>query len=178
MIIASLVPKSIAKLVAPTNSIATLDCMVKKSTTLEDWQIADAARLKRLFEDRKPKISQMQFGADFGIGVQGMVWQYLSGMRPLNIDAAMKFSAGLEVPIDQFSENIARQVEAAFKLTAKGMSPAATIPSAFAKLNIEQQRAVAGIIETMGVKIEPSVVVGDVDQIIVTAGKKQSSQSG
>lgn len=93
--------------------------MVKKSTVLEQWQTDDAARLKALFEGREPKISQMKFGEDFDIGSQGMVWQYLTGMRPLNIDAAMKFARGLNVPIDRFSERLADQIDMAYSLTER-----------------------------------------------------------
>ena len=41
--------------------------------------------LFNLFDAREPKISQAKFGEDFGIGTQGMVWQYMSGTRPLSI---------------------------------------------------------------------------------------------
>lgn len=77
----------------------------------------DAARLKALFDAREPKISQMKFGADFDIGSQGMVWQYLTAMRPLNIDAAVKFARGLNVSIDRFSGRLAEQISTAYSMT-------------------------------------------------------------
>lgn len=56
--------------------------------------------LKRLYESRAPKdMTQGQFGAKFDIGTQGMVWQYLSGHRPLNFEAAAKFAKGLNCTI-------------------------------------------------------------------------------
>lgn len=93
--------------------------MVKKITTLEPWQADDAARLQALWDNRELKISQMKFGADYNLGTQGMVWQYLTGARPLNIDAAVKFSRGLNVTIDQFSPRIAEQIADAYQRTGR-----------------------------------------------------------
>lgn len=57
-------------------------------------------KLKRLYEDRAPKgMSQGKFGELYEIGTQGMVWQYLHGYRPLNIEAAAKFARGLRCTI-------------------------------------------------------------------------------
>lgn len=177
MIIASLFDKSIAKIVAVQDSVAILDRMVKKSTGLEQWQVEDAARLKRLFEAREPKISQMKFGEDYGIGSQGMVWQYLSAARPLNIDAATKFALGLGVSIDDFSVEIAGQIESAYGLTHAGRQIDQSLPQAFTKLTHTQQNAVRAIIESYGVMIEPvrhkEMTHVDIDH----RGKKQSSQS-
>ena len=58
---------------------------------------ADAARLRDLFKART-KLSQAAFGKQYGLGSQGMVWQYLSGSTPLNIPAAKKFAEGLGCP--------------------------------------------------------------------------------
>lgn len=89
----------------------------KEPKQLDAWQAEDAARLKALFEARaEPRISQMEFGAQFEIGSQGMVWQYLDGRRPLNISAAVAFARGLGVKVDQFSPTIAGQINAASQL--------------------------------------------------------------
>ncbi|MET0319398.1 MAG: LexA family transcriptional regulator [Duganella sp.] len=80
------------------------------STTLESWQQDDAARLRALLAAREPKLSQADFGAQFGLGSQGMVWQYVAGRRPLNIKAATAFARGLGVPVDAFSPTIALQI--------------------------------------------------------------------
>jgi transcriptional regulator with XRE-family HTH domain len=107
--------------------------MVKKVTTIEEWQSADAARLKALFEAREPKISQTQFGEDFHIGTQGMVWQYMSGTRPLNIDSAMKFARGLGVTIDKFSPTIADQIADAFGLSGRAAGQVTSVASVAAE---------------------------------------------
>ena len=90
--------------------------MSNLTTTLADWQIEDAARLKALFEARteligKKLISQADFGEKYGIGSQGMVSQYLQARRPLNVDAAVAFAKGLEVAIDEFSPQLASFIQ-------------------------------------------------------------------
>lgn len=79
---------------------------------IEDWQIEDAERLDSLFKEHA-RVNQTEFGARYGIGTQGMVWQYLSGRRPLNIKAAEAFSRGLNIPVDEFSPTIAEQIRSA-----------------------------------------------------------------
>lgn len=67
--------------------------------------------LKRLYEERV-QMSQAEFGAAFGLGTQGMVWQYLNGYTPLNYDAAAKFAKGLRCTISDFSPEMANAFEA------------------------------------------------------------------
>jgi hypothetical protein len=67
--------------------------------------------LKRLYEERV-KMSQTEFGIAFGLGTQGMVWQYLNGYTPLNYDAAAKFAKGLRCTISDFSPEMANAFEA------------------------------------------------------------------
>ncbi|WP_157664830.1 LexA family transcriptional regulator [Bordetella genomosp. 9] len=55
-------------------------------------------------------MSQMAFGAAYGIGNQSMVSQYLLGRRPLNIEAAKKFAEGLNCAIDEFSPTLAARI--------------------------------------------------------------------
>lgn len=81
--------------------------MVKLTHTIEQWQLDDAARLKRLFSE-KSHLNQTSFGAEYRIGNQGYVWQLLNGRRPLNIKTALAFSQGLGVPIDAFSPTLAQ----------------------------------------------------------------------
>ncbi len=111
-IIAKLVNMSIASLVANFNSNATLRLMKDPSTTLESWQIEDAARLKALYNERKGKLSQEEFGSRYEIGSQGMVWQYLNARRPLNIKAAAAFARGLGVAVADFSPKLAAEMKA------------------------------------------------------------------
>ena len=69
-------------------------------------------RLRRLYEERAPKgMTQAEFGKTYGIGSQGMVWQYLAGHRPLNIEAAAKFARGLRCNIRDISPEMADALE-------------------------------------------------------------------
>jgi len=84
----------------------------KPKTPPTDEQIQDSARLRELFE-KHAGMSQLDFGQTYGIGNQGMVWQYLNADKPkgsvLNIAAAIKFAEGLNCRVSDFSP--ALQVE-------------------------------------------------------------------
>ena len=79
---------------------------MKKSQ--ERWGDAHV-KLRELFEKRAG-MSQLEFAERFGLGTQGMVWQYLSGYRPLNYEAAAKFAKGLNCRIDDFSPEMAESL--------------------------------------------------------------------
>lgn len=71
----------------------------------------DAERLRKLYEARvPPSMSQAEFGQLFDIGTQGMVSQYLTGHRPLNVEAAAKFARGLGCTIADISPDMARRL--------------------------------------------------------------------
>lgn len=73
--------------------------------------LTDAERLKRLYDERVPSgMSQAEFGANYGIGSKAMVWQYLTGYRPLNFEAAAKFARGLKCTIADISPEMARKL--------------------------------------------------------------------
>jgi transcriptional regulator with XRE-family HTH domain len=73
----------------------------------------DSARLKLLFEAAKVRdgFTQASFGKEHGIGSQGMVWQYLSGETPLNVNVAKKFATALKIPVREFSPSLADWIE-------------------------------------------------------------------
>lgn len=76
-------------------------------------RVNDAERLKQLYEARAPKgMSQAKFGELYGIGTKAMVWQYLTGYRPLNFEAAAKFARGLGCTIADISPDMARRLKA------------------------------------------------------------------
>lgn len=75
--------------------------------------MTDADRLRKLYEERAPaNMSQAEFGTVYGIGSKAMVWQYLSGHRPLNFEAAAKFARGLSCTIADISPEMARKLKA------------------------------------------------------------------
>lgn len=95
---------------APNSAAIRLAVMGKtRRKPLEDWQADDAARLKKLWEKRDPKVSQAAFAVENKIGeTQGVVWQYLNGVIPLNLGVALKFARGLKCNIADFSPRLAR----------------------------------------------------------------------
>lgn len=75
----------------------------------------DSDRLRVLYDQRVPTdMSQAKFGEVYGIGTQAMVWQYLSGKRPLNFEAAAKFARGLRCTIADISPELARKIKTEF----------------------------------------------------------------
>lgn len=115
-------------------------------------------RLKRLYEAKVPQdVTQEKFGADNDIGTAGMVWQYLSGHRPLNYEAAAKFAKGLGCSIYDICPDMAKALEheilpflgralrRAAALACFAVLPASMWPSgadAAAFLRLEQQATV------------------------------------
>lgn len=79
-------------------------------------------KLKRLFIERcPPDMTQEKFGAEYGLGSQGMVWQYLNGYTPLNIEAAAKFAHGLRCTIKDISPEMDKVMRARI-LPAMGLA--------------------------------------------------------
>lgn len=83
--------------------------MVKQILT--DWQIEDAKRLDRLWNERRPEgMTQTKFGAEYDMGTQGNVNLYLKGKARLNLYAVGQFAKVLGVKIDDISPMLADQV--------------------------------------------------------------------
>lgn len=88
--------------------------MVKQKLT--DWQIEDAKRLDRLWNERRPEgMTQERFGVDYDMGSQGNVNLYLKGKSRLNLYAVGQFAKILGVKIDDISPNLADQVRELYK---------------------------------------------------------------
>lgn len=93
------------------------DCAVTEKTrkarvTDENHQEAEA--LKKLYfgephNGRPGGLTQAAFGAEYGIGAQSVVWQYLNGAIPLNLRAAAGFARGLKVKLSDFSPRLAKE---------------------------------------------------------------------
>ena len=89
----------------------------RSKPALRRQQEEDAKRLKALFAAKaKPRWTQETFGKEFDIGSGQMVWQYLSGHRPLNMDVASKFAKGLGVPLGEISPRLANDLSALLTL--------------------------------------------------------------
>lgn len=93
-----------------------------KKAKIELVHTEEAARLKALF-DARAKMSQMSFGAENNIGSQGMVWHYLNARAPLNLGVAIKFAAGLNCDVSDFSPRLAEALALVDKLNELRMQP-------------------------------------------------------
>lgn len=89
-----------------------------KQATVTDEHREEARRLKSLWDAAKakrdgggPKFTQESFGAEFDIGNQGAVWQFLNGKAPLSAKAASGFARGLGCRVSDFSPRLAAIVE-------------------------------------------------------------------
>jgi transcriptional regulator with XRE-family HTH domain len=79
-----------------------------KKTPLSKEQIADAARLKTLWQAKKSALGLTQEKAAEKLGgiSQGGVSHYLNGINALNINAAVVFAELLHVPVGHFSPSL------------------------------------------------------------------------
>lgn len=88
--------------------------MIKQKLT--DWQIDDARRLFRLWNERKPEgMTQEKFGVEYDMGTQGNVNLYLKGGQKLNLYAVGQFAKVLGVKIDAISPTLADQVRELYR---------------------------------------------------------------
>lgn len=88
--------------------------MVKQILT--QWQIDDAKRLDRLWNERRPDgMTQLKFGLEYDMGTQGNVNLYLKGKAKLNLFAVGQFAKVLGVKIDDISPTLADQVRELYR---------------------------------------------------------------
>lgn len=85
---------------------------------------AEALALRALYEKQDPTPTHGVFGKAHSIGTAGMVWQYLTGHRPLNIDVAIKFATALGTTLDAFSPRLATVAMLAYRVATNHMAPA------------------------------------------------------
>ena len=113
--------------------------MSKARKPVEPWQAEDAARLKRRFKE-KWKGSQEEFGNTSGLGGQAGVWQYLNARIPLNLRAAAAFSAGLGIPISDFSPRLAAELaKAAIGAVGQAVVPTTGSPGVTETLSAREK---------------------------------------
>ncbi|PHM73664.1 LexA family protein [Xenorhabdus kozodoii] len=81
---------------------------MKKKLTTE--QLAEAARLKEIFESKKDQLGITQETLAEEIGkTQGAISHYLNGKNPLNLEMAIFFAKKLKVKIADFSPSLDKQ---------------------------------------------------------------------
>ena len=112
----------------------------QRKAKIEPVHKKEAAALKRLFETHQ-KMSQAAFGAEYGLGSQGNVWQYLNAKIPLNAAAAAKFSKGIGVPVREFSPRLADEIDGLSPPPSEG---AADFSADHAPIRLVDAKASAG----------------------------------
>jgi hypothetical protein len=72
---------------------------------LTDEELADAARLRAVWEKRSKDLdlTQLDVSKSFGFANQSAVSQYLNAKIPLNLEAALRFATILQVPVSSIS---------------------------------------------------------------------------
>lgn len=90
-----------------------------KKKPLTDEQIADASRLKAIFDAKKKELglSQESLGDVIGMG-QSAVAQLLNGVNALNTENAAKLAIALDVSVDDFSPSLSKEIRAMFNAVA------------------------------------------------------------
>lgn len=78
-----------------------------KGKELSNEQREDAARLRKIWAEKKP-MTQERFAAEYGLGTQGNLTQYLNGHIPVNLEAAIRFANGLGVSVEDISPRLAK----------------------------------------------------------------------
>lgn len=107
------------------------------------WTIEEeAAKLRARFQG----VNRAAFARDHQLkGGQAMIYQHITGRRPMSLDAAMAYAKGFDCPLDQISPRLALEVGRASSLTGEAAStepsPSATPPWPFPSIPEKDVRA-------------------------------------
>lgn len=95
--------------------------MIMKKKPLTAEQLADAVRLKAIFEAKKKTLglSQETLAEQMGMGQSGVA-QLLNGANAINTTHAAQFAKILGVKVDDFSPTLASEIAAMFEAIANG----------------------------------------------------------
>lgn len=85
---------------------------MKTQKILTPEQLADASRLKALYEAKKKSLGITQQDIADALDItQGAVGHYLNGRNALNLSSALTFARILQVPVSDFSPSLANEVD-------------------------------------------------------------------
>ncbi|HCQ8178239.1 LexA family transcriptional regulator [Morganella morganii] len=98
-----------------------------KKKPLTDEQVADAMRLKAIFDAKKKELglSQESLGEAIGMG-QSAVAQLLNGVNAINAENAAKLAVALDVSVDDFSPSLSKEIRAMYNALASQKSKSAS----------------------------------------------------
>lgn len=132
-----------------------------KQSELTEENLEESRKLRKLYLEKKPKgATQASFGAEYGIGNQGAVWQCLNGKgMAISLKAAIGFAKGLKIDLADFSPRLANQA----KMTALAIEPNSTQRPT----NMRDLDGVEGQLITLFRLLTPEAQ----DQVVALAGK-------
>lgn len=84
----------------------------QKKAVVTDVHREESKRLRALWDGRRKKTTQAEFGQAYGIGSQAAVGQFLNGHAAISLKAAKGFARGLDCEIADFSERLAQEAAA------------------------------------------------------------------
>jgi len=92
--------------------------------SLTNEELEDAERLRAVVRSAKDtfRLTQSEIGLLCGYSGQQAVHAYISASIPINLDAALRFSKALSVPIDEISPRLAARATELFLATNAGKS--------------------------------------------------------
>jgi len=80
-----------------------------KQGTVTSLHQEESRRLRALWDARKERLTQAEFGHIYEIGSQAAVGQFLNGHAAISLKAAKGFARGLGCEISAFSERLAKE---------------------------------------------------------------------
>jgi len=83
----------------------------KTSRRITEETKAESDKLKVIWKKNNPGLTQVEFGEKYDIGSQGAVYQFLNGLVPISMKAAIGFAEGLRCQISDFSPRLAKEAE-------------------------------------------------------------------
>lgn len=107
------------------DTIAVAGKPLPKKPVVTHENLKEAKRLKALWERSDHGLTQAEFGAKWGIGKQATVSQFLNGVTPLSLRAALGFAQGLGCSISEFTPRLAAGITGLAK-AADGSDPGET----------------------------------------------------
>lgn len=95
---------------ARSNSAANVEGMGTRNAKITAETMAEAQKLRAIWEKTEGRLNQTLFGETFQIGGQSAVGQFLRGDLPLSAKAAAGFAKGLGCSIWDFSPRLAKEI--------------------------------------------------------------------
>ncbi|MDR6767706.1 phage repressor protein C with HTH and peptisase S24 domain [Acidovorax delafieldii] len=95
--------------------------------------LAEAMKLRSIWEATPHKPPQAVFGEMYGIGGQSAVGNFLSGRSPLSLKAGRGFARGLGVALEEFSPRLAAEA----REIAAAINPGDQLPSPIAPVDMD-----------------------------------------